>query len=281
MTAALLLLLTVAFGTSARAEGSESGTEPSYTAASIVNATTNAPGPFAPNSIVTIYGTNLAFGEEAASAANIRNRQLPVKLAGVWVLNVRGGGGVQLPLHYVGPRQINFVLPDSLDPGTVDIRVVRSGIAGPIVTLTLQEAAPELFPGVDDTAIATHADGSVVTAADPARPGKVVVLYCTGLGRTVQRLEDGEIPEVPPFPLEGLFLKNLADLRVLVAGQPIETERILYAGLTPGIAALYQINVKLPEMLPENPEIRLAVGERLSREGLWLPVTLTPAEPEP
>src|SRR5258706_12639641 len=39
---------------------------PSYSAAGIVNASNYAPGPFAPNSIVSIFGTNLALSTQAA-----------------------------------------------------------------------------------------------------------------------------------------------------------------------------------------------------------------------
>lgn len=272
VTAAPCVLLMVVFGTSALAEGSGKHAAPSYTASSIVNSTTSQPASFAPNTIVAIYGTDLAYETEPASDLNIANHLLPTRLARVQVLSVRGGLGVPLPLHYVGPGQINFLLPDSLDPGDLDIRVAREGTVGPVVRITLQEAAPALFPYDGGTAIATHLDGSLITAESPARPGEVVVLYCTGLGRTVQRLRDGELPAIPPLTLPGLMLKEPDSLKVLLNGAPVDRTRILYAGLTPGIAALYQINLLLPDDAPADPEIRLAIGGNLSMEGLKLPL---------
>ncbi|HWQ55830.1 MAG TPA: hypothetical protein VN442_19235 [Bryobacteraceae bacterium] len=272
MTAAPCVLLMVVFGTSALAESSGNDDAPSYTASSIVNSTTNQPGPFAPNTIVTIYGSRLANGEQAATEETIQEYRLPLRLARVQVLDRRGGLGVPLPLHYVGPEQINFLLPDSLDPGDVYVSVSREGRAGPVVRITVQEAAPALFPYDGGTVIATHLDGSLITPASSARPGEVVVLYCTGLGRTAQRLHDGELPDVPRVPLAGLMLKDLNALKVLLNGEPVHHARILYAGLTPGIAALYQINLLLPDDAPADPEVRLTIGKNLSMEGLKLPL---------
>jgi uncharacterized protein (TIGR03437 family) len=270
VTAALYVLLLVAFGTSAQGEGSVKHAAPSYSVESVLNSTTYQPGPFAPNTIVSIFGEELAYSEEAAPA-----HALPLRLARVQVLSMRGQLGEPLPLHYVGPGQINFLLPDSLEPGPVFIRVSREGTAGPEVRIVLQETAPALFPWGEGLAIALHVEGELrplITPDHPARPGEAVELYATGLGRAALVLKDGEVPAIPPFTIPGLTLKKRADLRVLVAGQPLDPARIIYAGLTPGCAALYQINFFLPENAPSDPEIRIAIGERISLEGLKLPL---------
>jgi len=68
----------------------------------------------------------------------------------------------------------------------VPLRVVRQGLTGPTVTITLVNAAPALFPSADNFALAQdyNANYAAVTAAAPAQPGDLVVLYATGLGAT-------------------------------------------------------------------------------------------------
>lgn len=269
---ALCLLLAVAFGTTARAEGSGKHAAPSYSAENIVVSTTYQAGPFAPNTIATIFGSDLAYSTEAASELTKAGDLLPGRLARVQVLAMRGNLGTPLPLHYVSPGQINFLIPDSLDPGDLTVRVVREGTAGPEAQIALQDVAPALIPCDTGVLTATHLDGTLVSPDSPARRGEWVVLYVTGLGRTVQRLRDGEIPGLEPPSIAGYVIARLEELQVLVAGQPLDPARIYYAGLTPGAAALYQINMQLPEDTPADPEIRVALGARVSQEGLKLPL---------
>ena len=155
--------------------------------------------------MVALYGSNLAYTTDSASPQNIRDNLLPVRLhAGVQVLMMWGKLGIPMPLQMVSPTQVNFVLPASADPGLVHIAVVRDGIYGPVVPVELQEAAPALVEAPAESAVASHPDGRLITAEDPAVPGEWVILHATGLGPTVLRLRDGEIPMVPPLPLAGL-----------------------------------------------------------------------------
>jgi uncharacterized protein (TIGR03437 family) len=47
-------------------------------------------------------------------------------------------------------------------------------------------------------------------------------------------------------------------------------DRILYAGLTPGWAGLYQINMRLPDVLDSEPGLQAAVGDQKGAPGLKL-----------
>lgn len=282
MKAALCALLAVAFGTTAPHESSGRSAAPTYTAGGLVNPANNRAGPFAPNQMVALYGSNLAYTTDSASPQNIRDNLLPVRLhAGVQVLMMWGKLGIPMPLQMVSPTQINFVLPASADPGLVHIAVVRDGIYGPVVPVELQEAAPALVEAPAESAVASHSDGRLITAEDPAVPGEWVILHATGLGPTVLRLRDGEIPMVPPLPLAGLGIKRLRELQVLFDGEPVDASRIGYAGLTPGIAALYEIRLRLPEYLGPDPEIRIALGDLISPEGVRLRVRPPASAPPP
>src|SRR5258708_31532495 len=93
------------------AESSRKSTSPAYTAASVVNAASNSADALAPNTIATIYGTDLSYATEQVSSANIISNMLPNLLLGVRVYV----GQYAASLYYISPRQINFLVP-SLHP---------------------------------------------------------------------------------------------------------------------------------------------------------------------
>jgi uncharacterized protein (TIGR03437 family) len=218
---------------------------PNYTAAGIVNGASFAPG-LAPNTIVSIFGTNLSWGTRALQASDMAGGVMPTSLGNVEVYFE----GWPAYLYYVSPQQINFLVPSSLLPGTFQFWVDRQGTRGPIVTVTLQSAGPAIFQTSSGAVIATHVDGSLVSSDAPATSGEIVTLWATGLGNTNPELEDGVLAPLAPA---------------------LDPSAILYAGVAPGYAGLYQVNVRLPGQLPANPEIRLGLGGTLSPPGLILP----------
>jgi len=229
---------------------------PSYTAAGIVNASNYSPAPFAPYSVLSIFGSGLARSAQALSAADIHDNFLPTELnfTQVFVDNSPA------PLFYVSDTQINFLVPGKQLPGQMRIRVATQGLSGPEVLVPVVDAAPALFTLPNGFAIATHADNSLITPESPARGGETVVIYATGLGWTVKNPATGEIP---------MYLSeitNLAALRVSMGGT------IVYAGLTPGSVGLYQINLVLPATSVADPELRVTIGAFSSLAGLKLAV---------
>jgi uncharacterized protein (TIGR03437 family) len=237
---------------------------PSYSTASILNAATNLPSGFAPNTIVSIYGTHLSYN----TAGIMQNAgRLPTTLGGVSVYF----GLTQANLFFVSPGQINVLVPYDFQPGTKTITVVREGTSGPPVSLALTETAPGLFQLTSNTIIATHADGSVITPDLPADAGEVIVIYAVGLGRTVPDLTSGTVPT------GARAILRAADLVVVLNNAALAPGSILYAGVTPGFAGLYQINARLPDPLPPNPEVRVWIGSQASPPYMNLP-TRPPTE---
>jgi uncharacterized protein (TIGR03437 family) len=250
------LALAVLFGGIAR------GAAPSYSVAGIVNTGNYAPGPFAPNAILTIFGTSLARSAQAIAPSDIKDNQLPIELNYTQVFVENSA----TPLFYVSDGQINFLLPSKLLAGSARIRVVREGISGPEVLVTVGDAAPALFITASGYAIATHADNTTVVSPDaPAHAGETIVIWATGLGKTVTNPGTGEIPQYASQ------LANLAELKVLLDGVAVDPARVLYAGLTPGSAGLYQINVTLPSS-GSDPELRLTDGGQTTPNGVKLAI---------
>jgi uncharacterized protein (TIGR03437 family) len=244
--------------------GTARGAAPSYSTAGIVNTPNSTLGPFAPGSVVSIYGTGL--GESAeGTALDAGALKLPFELnnAHVYV------GGYPAPMLFASESQINFLIPSNMIPGAVTIRVAVDGNtipSGPEITVQLVDAVPALFPMAGGYAIATHDDGTVLTPDSPAHAWDIVVIYLTGLGRIQLKSAPEDIP-TRAWPI-----LQLSDLQVSLGGVVMDPAFVKYAGVTPGSAGLYQINLALPDKLGTDPEIRVAVAGQSSPAGLKLPL---------
>ena len=235
---------------------------PSYTTAGIVSAASYSGDALAPNAIVSIFGTNLSFVTASIGGRDLVNGGIPTTLGGVTVYI----SGVAAGLFYVSPTQINFLIPSIFLPGQASVLVARDGVSGPSVPFTLHDAGPGLFQDANGNAIATHLDGSQITDAAPAHAGEWVVLYADGLGRTVpQALNYTPATEIAP-------LLEMASFYVLIDGTAATQSEVYYAGLTPGYAGLYQVNLQLPDTVGPNPEIRLSAETALSIPNIHLQV---------
>ncbi len=102
------------------------------------------------------------------------------------------------------------------------------------------------------------------SAANPAEPGSIVVLYGTGEGRTLPPSVDGRVSTVP-LPRPEL------PVNVSIGGQRAE---ILYSGAAPGlVAGVFQLNVRVPVAIAAgNQPVAVTIGERLSQAGLTIAV---------
>jgi uncharacterized protein (TIGR03437 family) len=239
-----------------------SGNNPSYAAAGVVQAATQVSGPLAPNTIATLYGLNLSWTIHVAAAADVVNGRLPTSLDGVTVLV----NGIPCNLFYVSPGQINFLMPYEITTNSAVIEVVRQGAAGPPVTVPLNAAAPAFFVWNGDLAVAEHVDGSLISPDSPAHSGEIVVLYAAGLGRTSPDIASGVVAQGP------ITILAMAQLQILLNGVACPPDSVFYAGIAPDFVGLYQINLQLPENLPPNPEIQIAIGVLISPAGVLLPL---------
>jgi uncharacterized protein (TIGR03437 family) len=241
-----------------------SGSGPYYTADSIANSAANITGLYAPNTFVTIYGQNLAYTTRALSASDISGNMLPTVLGttGVRVLI----NNIPANIYYVSPTQVNLLIPTSLIPGPVMIQLVVDGLAGPAISILLQSAAPSLFQLDATTVLAVHLDGSTITAASPAKAGEVVVLFASGLGPTNPAAIPNQIPQ------QAASVTPLSSFQMMINGAAVNPPQILYAGVVPTFAGLFQINVQLPSDTPANPQVQIGYAGIMSPTGRLLPV---------
>jgi uncharacterized protein (TIGR03437 family) len=243
------------------ASGADSAEDlsPFYTNASIVNAGNYLPV-LAPNTIASVFGANLSLEERGIAPDDLVAGALPHSLGGVRVFVAN----MPCSLYYVSKGQINFLIPANLRPGEMEFHVVREGVTGPSVRITLADVAPALFQMDATTVVATDAHGRTLTTEKPGRAGNWVILYAAGLGPT-------DPPQIPDHVATGIaFIQRRAEFQILLNGIPVDKGLVYYAGATPGYAGLYQINVVLPARIDVNPEIRIAVGAAVSPPGVRL-----------
>ena len=256
----VLLMTTFGLGLGLAAS---SNTAPYYTEASIANTAASIANFYAPNTFVTIYGVNLAYVTKAMTADDISGNVLPTALIGTGVRVLVNQ--IAADIYYVSPSQINLLIPTLLIAGPATVQVEVDGLAGPPVTIMLGATAPALFQLDASTVLATHLDGSKVTANAPASGGEVVVLYGSGLGPTVPAAIPNQLPT-------SLAVVAAGDFQVQLNGVAVDPTRIVYAGVVPGYAGLYQVNLWLPADAPQNPEVRVGTAEQMSPPQLYLPV---------
>lgn len=269
MRATFVLLATLVSEPLLPADTSSPREAPYYTADSIVNAADFQAGPLAPNTLGTLFGTGLAYVTRALAPEDVVGGVLPNVLPGTGVRVLIGG--LAANIFYVSPTQINFLVPSLLRPGRSDFQVVRNGLAGPAVPFEVGSASPAIFQADAQTVVATRPDGSLITADQPAKAGEIVTVYATGLGDTVPPVIYSNIS------MKAAQIKRLAEFKVLLDGMELDSSLILYAGIAPGFAGLYQVNLQIPHTVNENPDLQIGLGEALSPTGIKLP--LNPLEP--
>jgi uncharacterized protein (TIGR03437 family) len=191
-----------------------------------------------PGSLVSLYGANLSGSLVQAVAL-----PLPVTLGNV-VLSV---GGRPAPLYFVSPGQINFQVPYEATGGTYSLTVNQGQLISNVIGLTVARVSPGLFStnqqgsGQGAIRIANSATIAAPVGAfsdsRPVKAGDVIEIYCTGLGAVNPSGTTGAAATSKPLQTTTL------QPTVTIGGQ---TAQVLFSGLAPGAAGLYQVNVTIP-----------------------------------
>ena len=195
-----------------------------FAAAGVVNSASSIPA-IAPGERITISGTSLSGGVISQAAM-----PWPTELAGVTVLF----NNEPAQLISVSDTQINLIAPLDLASGAVTL-TVRSGAGGSAsLNMTVTPVAPGIFSDAGtDFGTIMNASSSAATSQQPASPGAVIEIYCTGLG-AVHANKAGQMATV-------------AQPQVSIAGAPAA---VLSSTLAPAYGGgIYEVSVQLPENL--------------------------------
>jgi uncharacterized protein (TIGR03437 family) len=210
---------------------------PVLPAAGVLNAGDNTPN-FAPGTILSLYGTNLAQDTQSGSLP------LPTTLLGTSVEVQVNGRAYAAPLFFVSAGQINAQLPYEATGNGVQIRVKTAAGASGWVSINVAARAPRVLTvnmaGNGAPILQHHADYKLVSADYPAMAGEIVTLYLVGLGATSPVTVSGAAAgDGSP----GKPLNTVADVSVKVGN---ETAEVFFAGLTPYLVGLYQVDFRVP-----------------------------------
>jgi uncharacterized protein (TIGR03437 family) len=165
--------------------------------------------------------------------------------------------GTAVPLFYVSPGQINFVLPIGLAAnGTADLQIVRqsTGQIYGAAEIALASASPGLFTaaGTGTGQIAAlNADNSLNSSSNPAVHGQVIQLFGTGQGFVANAPTDG-------MPSTGLVPTSATPL-VLLNNEFVPSTNVQYSGLAPEEIGVWQINVLIPDSTAPGNSVPLQV----------------------
>jgi uncharacterized protein (TIGR03437 family) len=193
--------------------------------------------------LITAFGAN--FTEDALTVAG--ERTLPETLNGVSLLV----NGRAAPILAVTPWQINAQLPPWVPESTATFQVrFANGSATNITTQEVVTSAPQVLtlpndPYPDCQSAVFHAGtGVVANQLHPATVGEIVEIYAVGLGPTDPVVLAGTpAPASPPAMAIGPTTVSMSDM------QHEMDVPVLFAGLTPGLIGIYQVNVRVPNGL--------------------------------
>lgn len=212
----------------------------------VVNAAGFSPvgNPLSPGEFITIFGSGLA-----NTTTSTTTLPFPTTLAGVQVLI----NNVAAPVYVVSPNQLNVLVPYSTTGTTASIVVNNNGTRSTAVDLPLAKTSPGIFTipsgGTGPGAI-LHANFTLVTAVNPAKRGETVLLYMTGLGDVSPKVADGAAAPASPLAIVS------STVNVYVGGQPAT---VLYKGLAPFFAGLYQLNITIPPLSVTGISVPIAI----------------------
>jgi uncharacterized protein (TIGR03437 family) len=201
----------------------------------------------APGELLVLYGTGLA----STSVTTQGGQPFPTSLGGVSVTI----DGTLCPIYYVTATQLAVIVPyevASNQTGLANIQVTNNKVASNVVQMYLTDAAPGTFSqganGIGLAAALHAATGQLVTPSNPAQPGEYISLYMTGLGTVTPAITDGALASSTVLSWADVYQAgNLAVyFNDFTAGSVGNMGTIQFAGLTPTLAGLYQINVQVP-----------------------------------
>jgi uncharacterized protein (TIGR03437 family) len=153
----------------------------------------------------------------------------------------------------VTPWQINAQAPQDLPAGTVNVQLGFSdGSFSPPDVVNLLNSAPVPFTQFRKSAdgrngywqiAAFHAGtGTLADDEHPATAREVLEIFGVGFGPTNPSVPGGMPSPASPPARARIFPE------VHIGG---ERARVLFAGLAPGLAGVYQVNIVVPERLKQ------------------------------
>ena len=138
------------------------------------------------------------------------------------------------------------------------------------IDMVVEVADPAaLFFGVPKLLASVHQDFSgQITSGQPARAGEIIHLYGSGFGPVAPPVPDGASA---PAAVLSKTLTPVTCGGLDASGQTLSLP-VLFAGLAPGMAGTYQLDVQLPASLPAGTAVQVRCGVGSNSGSMMLPV---------
>lgn len=216
---------------------------PTVAEGGVVQAASFEREPLALGSIVSLFGADLSPLTVESGGAGATSLPLETELGNTRITL----GGEPLPLLFVREDQINAILPFELgDRAADELPLVVERTDNQSLSTAQNIVVSAARPGVFTQTGAGTGAGSVldqnfalVNPENAAAAGETVVVFATGLGPTDPPVATGDAA-----PAQEPLARATQEVRVTVGGVDAE---VLFAGLSPGFAGLFQVNIIVPE----------------------------------
>lgn len=240
----------------------------------------------APGQVVTLFASGLPITDRVVA----RGVPLPTELSGVsvWLFQPQLTSPTLVPLLRLEPLTNGitaivvqmpyemipgtYLAPITAGPGAIDtgelqvnsrdsegarIRIIP--VQDRIKLLRSCDSLPEsLWEDPEARSrpclpLVAHGNGTLVSAEQPAAAGETVVVYAFGLGRPPEPpVTGGPVPFPIAMPTDKWGVRFEFGLNAAPRAPSAHPDaRPVYVGLVQGYTGLYQLNVRLPDRLPE------------------------------
>ncbi len=196
----------------------------------VTNGASNLPGPISPGEVLVIYGSGLGPSQLALSQLDVFGN-VSKSLNGTTVYI----GGIAAPIVYTWDTQVAAVVPYALTGTSAQVVVKYQNQTTDPTTVQVASSSPALFTSNcsgQGQAVALNEDGTLNSAANPARTGSTIALFLTGAGVTSPGQTDGSIGAAPLATVTALSVK------VTIGGQTVDGTATQVAGSVAGVMAV-------------------------------------------
>ena len=206
----------------------------------------------APGSWISVFGTNMTDATQGNNGVNdafpncsacspAAGQPLPMGIDGASFSFDTSSLSLPGRFSFVSPNQLNVLVPWGLQGQTsATVKVIVNYTYSGEYTLPLAEYSPGFFvidSANDVAALAINCTQCLVTPSNPVAHGDAVQLFMNGLGPVSNQPADGAAALVSPLS------QTPINPTITIGGQPAQ---VLFSGLAPYFASLYQVNVIVP-----------------------------------
>jgi endo-1,4-beta-xylanase len=237
---------------------------PAIGAAGLVNAASYANNAVSPGEIVVLFGATFGPASFMFSQAD-ESGKIPAQLSGTRLLF----DGIPAPILYSRVGQVAAIAPFALaGHATTQVQYEYLGIPSDPATVPVAPTQPGVFTldySGRGAGVILDASDRLISSANPAHKGDIIVLFATGVGGTTPVGVDGQIVLTGTLPV----LSAPASVQIGGVDCPVQ-----YSGGAYGLAAgAFQVKVQVAAGVPSGEQsLVLTVGGAASQSGatVWI-----------